>query len=199
VAFNHPRTAFTLLGMPPSNIFTYGVWVLTYIGRDVLTNDTANCSFTVTVVDPRLPSITCPPNMYRPLANPFLAATVVSYPGPKVPESLVPQLVSGPANNSYFPVGVTTVTFSVTNLEWYTAYCSFNITVTPTNSLICPSNITVSGSLLPNATGAYVNYTVPATLDGVPAILITGFRPGALFPFGNTTVTYQVCLFCFGF
>lgn len=192
--FNRPRAVLTLQGAPPSNVYTYGVYSLTYVARDVTNNETASCNFVVSIIDPRLPSIVCPANLYRPLVNPFLSATRVSYPGPSVlNSSILIELVSGPANNSYFPVGVTTVTFSATNSLWYTAYCSFNITVIETNSLVCPSsNISVSGSLLPNATGAQVSFPVPSTLDGSPAILIAGKPPGSVFPFGVTTVIYQV-------
>lgn len=95
--------------------------------------NTASCSFTVTVNDTQAPSIVCPANIAVP-ASSMMGTTpgaIVNYAAPAVSDNCpgVGAPVCTPASGSFFPVGVNTVTCSVTDAMANTSTCSFTITV----------------------------------------------------------------------
>ncbi|AUC83451.1 HYR domain-containing protein [Lacinutrix sp. Bg11-31] len=83
--------------------------------------------------------------------------------------SLTPTLVSGFASGSDFPIGTTTVLYSVTDSDNNTVSCSFNVIVNDTENPVvtCPANIMADTN--PNESTAVVTYTVSA-LDNCSTI-----------------------------
>jgi hypothetical protein len=70
-----------------------------------------------------------------------------------------------------------------------TQSASLSLDSTPP-SITCPANITVEASC---PTGAIATYTAPVGTDNCPGVTTTrtaGLASGAVFPIGNTTVTY---------
>jgi subtilisin-like proprotein convertase family protein len=89
---------------------------------------------------------------------------------------------------SFFPVGTTTVTATVTRADNTTQSCSFNVTVNDTDTLTCPDDIMVSND--PGECGANVNFAVD--VSGSCGELSLSHQPGSFFPIGTTTVTATV-------
>lgn len=106
--------------------------------------------------------------------------------------ALTPVLVSGPASGGNFPVGTTTVTWSVTDAAGNSSTCSFDVTVVDAEAPVvsCPANISVNNDA--GICGAAVNYTV-AFSDNCPGASLaqtSGLGSGATFPVGTSTEVY---------
>src|SRR6185295_11218531 len=114
----------------------------------------ASCSFTVTVTDDQLPSITCPANITAS-NDPNQCGAVVTYPPPTITDNCPGTFTATcvPASGSFFPVGTTTVTCSVdatTAQSQITAPVGSSCTtitesssqaITPLNSVSCNDGI----------------------------------------------------------
>lgn len=96
---------------------------------------------------------------------------------------------SVPASGSTFPLGVTTVTCTATDVDGNTSSASFNVTVRDTTppSLVVPLAITVKGSK--QRGGKIVTFDVTATdlVDGAITPVVTP-PSGTFFKYGKTTV-----------
>ncbi len=183
--------AYTLTqtaGLPSGSVFPVGTTTNTFVATDASGN-TSTCSFNVTVVDNQLPTITCPADIsvYATSA----AGATVTYIAPvgtdNCPGSTT-TLTAGFASGSTFPIGITTVTHTVTDASGNAAQCSFTVTVTGlAPQIVCPSNITVNND--EGHCGAIVNFAATETV-AIPASTITYSQdPGTFFPKGTTTVT----------
>ncbi len=97
-------------------------------------------------------------------------------------------LTAGYASGAVFPIGSTTVTYTVTDGVGLTATSSFTVTVSGlAPSINCPANIVVSSSA--SACGTIVNYVATET-TAIPASTITySIAPGSFFGVGTKTVT----------
>src|SRR5262249_19002656 len=127
----------------------------------------ASCSFTVTVTDNQMPTLTgCPSNQTVNTATGTCSATV-TYTAPTATDNCpgVGTVTCTPASGSTFQKGVTTVTCSVTDASSNTASCSFTVTVADHQNptITCPGNITTNGN-----SPTVVNYTTPAANDNCP-------------------------------
>lgn len=89
---------------------------------------TANCSFTVTVNDTQLPTITCPGAIVSNITG---AATckVVNYSASASDNCPGVNLSCVPPSGTCFPVGTTTVTCTATDASSNTRSCSFTVTI----------------------------------------------------------------------
>jgi hypothetical protein len=145
-------------GLPSGSTFPVGVTTNTFEVTDAAGNK-ASCSFTVTVTDNILPTITCFGNISE-----FTAAgncgAVVYYTAPVGTDNCAGAntvRTTGLASGSVFPLGTTTNTFQVTDASGNTASCSFNVTITDNKNpvLTIPSNIAIkcNDSSLPANTG----------------------------------------------
>ncbi|KAA3630974.1 MAG: HYR domain-containing protein, partial [Bacteroidetes bacterium] len=92
-----------------------------------------------------------------------------------------------------YPVGTTTVTWTITDAAGNTAQCTQDITVTDDENpaITCPADITVNAT---SAAGAVVTFTDPVGTDNcTPTTAQTaGLASGATFPIGTTTNTFTV-------
>ena len=155
------------------------------------------CHQIVTVVDAELPVITCPANITMNNDSGMCDA-IVTYVAPVGTDNctgVTTALTSGLASGSTFPVGTTTVTYTVTDGSNNVDSCSFTVTVVDAELplITCPGNITVGND--PNVCSAVVTYTAPVGTDNCPGAVTTltsGLASGSTFPVGTTTVTYTV-------
>ncbi|MCW3073342.1 MAG: hypothetical protein JWP69_411, partial [Flaviaesturariibacter sp.] len=97
-------------------------------------------------------------------------------------------LTLGLPSGATFPIGVTTVTYTVTDAAGLNTSCSFTVTVVGVPPVIvCPGNITVNNT--PGQCGTIVSFTATET-TAIPASTITySHQPGSFFPVGTTVVT----------
>ena len=124
--------ASTVCSPASGSTFPVGTTTVTCTTTDAAMN-TATCTFTVTVNDTQPPSIVCPANI-NTTANAMQGTTpgaLVNYAAPVVSDNCpgVGAPVCTPASGSFFAVGVSTVTCSVTDASGNSSGCSFTITV----------------------------------------------------------------------
>lgn len=183
-------------GLGSGAAFPLGTTTETYTVTDASGN-TISCSFTVTVADTELPEITCPTNITVE-ADAGLCSAIVNYPIPSATDNcdnpIIPVLTSGLNSGDVFPVGVSTVEYSATDLAGNVSTCTFTVTVTDSVSptLTCPADILVNAAS--GDCDAVVTYPAPVISDncsGSTLTLLDGLASGSAFPVGETIVTYQ--------
>ncbi|MFN8394953.1 MAG: HYR domain-containing protein [Bacteroidia bacterium] len=125
--------------------FPRGMTTNTFRVTDASGN-TATCSFTVTITDTELPTITCPANITGN-NDPGQCSKMVSFTAP-VDCGQLPRLCHGADRRTRkranaYAVGMTTNTFRVTDAAGNTATCSFTVTISDTESpcITCPTNV----------------------------------------------------------
>ena len=174
--------------------FAVGTTTVTCTATDTA-GHTATCSFTVTVTDNQPPTITCPASITQSNdAN--QCGGVVTYPPPTVTDNSPGATAScSPASGSIFPVGVTTVTCTATDVGGNHATCSFTVTVRDTQAptITCPANITAPNT--PGQCSASVNPGTATATDNCPGVTVVGARSDGLalnatYPVGTTTITW---------
>ncbi len=181
-------TITQIAGLQSGSTFPVGVTTNTFRATDESGN-ASTCSFTVTVNDNQAPSITCPANISVNATS--ASGAVVTYTAPVGTDNCpgaTTVRTAGLASGATFPIGVNTVTHTVTDAAGNTANCSFTITVVAVAPVIvCPSNITVNNT--PGQCGANVSFAASET-TAVPASTITySIAPGSYFNVGTVTVT----------
>jgi hypothetical protein len=145
-------------------------------------NLTGNCSFTVTVVDTQLPTLTCPSNI-NVIGN---ACSVQTYTTPTPSDNCPGSTAScSPASGTCFAVGTTTVTCTATDTSANTNSCTFTVTVTPC-TITCPGNIV--DNVAPGTCAHAETYLAPTT-TGMCGTVTCSPVSGSSFPKGVTTVT----------
>ncbi len=147
--------ATTLIaGLPPGSLFPIGVTTETYQVTDAL-NNTATCSFTVTVTDNTVPAISCPANV-NTCTNVVnnIAPTVTNGSCSNVTYTITGATIANGVNDAsgtFFNTGVSTVKYRVSNPNGNFAECTFTVTVsavvTPTITISAnPGNVICAGT-----------------------------------------------------
>lgn len=178
---------------PPSNsFFSVGVTQVIVTVNDQA-NNTATCSFNVTVNDNRAPNITCPDDINTP-ADFGQTSTVVNFSEQSATDNCGVQSVSSmPASGSTFNVGTSPVTYTVEDVNGNTNTCSFNVTVADNAppTIDCPDDITVTNDA--GQCSAVVNYTTPTGSDNTGVADVScSQESGTSFDVGTTVVTCTV-------
>lgn len=176
-------------GDPSGSTFETGVHVITYEATDEAGN-TSTCSFTITIVDEVDPTISDCPEDITVDNTPGECGAIVEYAAPVGDDNcdFTLSLTEGLDSGSQFPVGTTTVTWTVTDNSGNTASCSFDVTVNDVEdpTVICPEDIETCDPI--------VNWEVDANDNcTITDITVTeGIESGGEFPVGTTTVTVVV-------
>src|SRR5690606_19561262 len=155
--------------------------------------NTSSCTATVTVEDNIAPTIACPTDII--LSNDAgQCDAVVTWTAATGADNCTGAVVTSSHNpGDTFPIGTTTVTYTITDAAGLTDSCSFNVSVNDTENptIACPGNITVSNDA--GNCDAVVNWTAPTGADNCAGFNVTSsHNPGDTFPIGNTTVTYTI-------
>jgi large repetitive protein len=183
-------------GLPSGSAFPVGVTTITFTVTDASGNATS-CSFTVTVVDDELPTITCPADITQD-NDAGNCDAVVTFADPVYADNCPAPVLTqtgGLPSGSTFPLGTTTNTFLVTDASGNTATCSFDVTVVDAEDpvITCPSDITQNND--PGICGAVVTFADPVGTDNCPGASTAqsaGLTSGSLFPLGTSVITYTV-------
>ncbi|XP_071817396.1 uncharacterized protein [Apostichopus japonicus] len=171
--------------------FPVGVTTVTCSCED-LSQNTDECSFTVTVKDVTPPTAICQENITtnaRLQEGTTARVNFVTSCSDNIDTGI--QAACNATSQSEFPVGVTTVTCSCEDLSQNTDECSFTVTVkdvTPPTA-ICQENITTDARLQEGTT-ARVNF-VTSCSDNIDTGIQAACNAtsGSEFPVGVTTVT----------
>ena len=177
---------------PPGTIFPVGATAVTYTATDPSGN-TAVCKFVVIVSDEELPTITCPADITGISAEDGLCSAVVTWATPVFDDNCPGATVTSThSSGNAFPVGTTTVTYTVTDFYGNEATCAFDITVTDDEApeIFCPGDILITTS--PGQCEAVLTWIQPVPTDNCDTDITTAVthKPGTSFPIGTTTVTY---------
>ncbi|HNW70988.1 MAG TPA: HYR domain-containing protein, partial [Bacteroidales bacterium] len=169
-------------------VFPLGATTVTWTVTDGSAN-TATCTQQVTVIDNIVPTITCPADVVT-TTNTGCTATGVSLGIPTTNDNCS---VSSVTNNApaAFPLGITTVIWTVTDGSGNTATCAQLVTVNDdvVPSITCPADIITTTN--DGCTAINVALGTPVTADNCSVASVTNNAP-AVFPLGNTTVTWTV-------
>ena len=198
ITYGGAVTTTQTAGLPSAATYPVGTTTNTFVVSNGVQTDT--CSFNIIVVDVEAPVINCPTNIT--LSNdPGMCSAIVNYTAPVGTDNcpgVSTALTAGLASGGNFPVGTTTVTYTVTDAANNTTSCSFTVTVNDTEAptITCPSNVTsctaivngIAPTFSDNCPGAAVTYT----LTGVTTGSGNNDASGTSFNVGNTTVTYTV-------
>lgn len=160
---------------------------------------TATCAEVELKLDDVGPEIlTCPENIVV-VNDPGVCGALVSFDAPTAEDACSDEVtieqVEGLESGSLFPVGVTTITYKITDELGNASECSFTVTVADEELpvITCIENIQVNND--PGECGAIVSYEVPVGTDNCPDAVTErtgGLGSGAFFPVGTTTETYTV-------
>lgn len=157
--------------------------------------NSSSCTFTVTLKDNIVPSLTCPANGSIS-ANASCMGSLGSYTPASVSDNCTPSpaLVQNPANGTLLNLGTQTVTLTATDAAGNSAGCSFTVTVSDqmAPTLTCPANMSQA-----NATGqcganvSFPNATAADNCTASPTIANLGAASGSFFAIGSTTVAFR--------
>ncbi len=120
-----------IAGLASGSNFPVGVTTMVYRAAD-LANNTATCSFSVTVNDVTAPTITCPANITVNNSPATACSAPVTYSSISATDNCTAPtitLIGGQASGSTFPLGATTVVFRASDASNNSNTCSFIVTV----------------------------------------------------------------------
>ncbi len=177
--------------------YPFGNTTITWTAKDASSN-TQSCTQTITVTDNEKPVILNLPASFSVNALNSNCANIVSWTRPTATDNCaIASFVSSDpffdaAGYTFLSVGVTTVTYTATDVHGNVTTASFTVTVVdnqPPFLTGCPSNITVNA-----AAGRCDNTAIwnpPTASDNCPGVsLTTNHISGETFPVGTTVVTY---------
>ncbi|NOT38730.1 MAG: HYR domain-containing protein [Saprospiraceae bacterium] len=181
-------------GLVSGSAFSSGVTTNTFKVTDASGN-TKTCSFTVTVNETEVPSVTCPANIVQGTNTGQCQANVTLAGATATDNCQVDGITYSPASGSLFSLGASTVIVTATDVSGNTNTCSFTVTVNDTELPIitCPANIVIGNDN--GVCTAVETYTTPSGTDnctGQNTVRTTGLASGSVFPKGVTTNTFKV-------
>ncbi len=182
----------TLEPAQASQLFSTGITIVTYTATDQ-TQNTATCTFSVTVVDQVAPMFgPCPQDTVINTTDPCGAVYTWAVPSATdncTPAGLLEYSTSKMPTDS-FSIGITTVAIEVRDASANRDSCTFQVTV---NSTVIPQFVMVPDSMVVATSGCTgVASWNPPTVEGFCTLpeITSNFEPGATFPVGTTVVTY---------
>ena len=184
----------------PGSFFPVGTTTVTATATDP-SNNSSSCSFSVTVTDNEAPSITCAAAQTQ-TADAGVCNAAVTVAGPATGDNCGVASVTNSYNNTAdasgtYPVGTTTVTWTVTDIHGNTNTCTQTITVTDNEapSITCAAAQTQTADA--GVCNAAVTVAGPATGDNCGVASVTNSYnntadASGTYPVGTTTVTWTV-------
>lgn len=195
-------------------VFPVGTTTVTCSVIDELGNMSANCVFSVTIIDTENPSITCPNSQTVGVDMTGTSAVVDNIAPLNIADNcgidttfynLIGATMGEGANDASgttFNLGETTITYTTIDNSDSTATCSFTITVTDNSALelTCPDNQiafspadtcgTIVENIAPMVTPISALYTITYELIGVTVGTGGNDASGIFYNIGTTTVNY---------
>jgi gliding motility-associated-like protein len=159
----------------PGNLFPVGSTTVIYTFTDASGN-VSTCSFNVTIIDNTPPVITCPANVIACESEPVILGTATATDNCGI---------AGITNNApqVFPVGITTVIWTATDIHGNSSSCNQTVTVNPAPLANAGPNASVCQGTAYDVAGASAsNYT---------SILWTTTGAGTLKNETTLTPTYE--------
>ncbi|MFT4659860.1 MAG: gliding motility-associated-like protein [Patiriisocius sp.] len=180
-----------------SGIYQVGVTTVTWTATD-FDGNTSSCVMTVTVLDETPPSINCQSDVNVNVDQDECVTVSVTLDSPSISDEcgLNGSSIGSDAPN-FFEVGVTTVTWTIADVNGNVSTCTQIITVEDNiaPSIECPDDITLSADEM--ATSTFVNIGIPAVSDNCEIeSLINDFNntgnASDVYELGVTIITWTV-------
>ncbi|MDD2527938.1 MAG: HYR domain-containing protein, partial [Lentimicrobiaceae bacterium] len=181
-----------------SGVYPVGTTTIEWLVADA-NGLTSTCSMTVTVVDNELPTIICPENIS--VNNDLsICGALVDIPEPEMEDNCGIQSITNNYNGSnhasaIYPVGITEVTWTVTDIHGNSSSCTMTVTVTDNEAPVieCPENIVVSTDA--GVCEAMVNVPQPEVTDNCEVETIVNSFNGTenasgIYAVGTTIITW---------
>jgi len=176
-------------GLNSEDSFPAGTTTISYEASINAGAVTALCSYNVTVIDLELPTISCGSDIS---IGTDLGDCYSSYslPTPSNNDNCTVASISNDAP-AVFPLGTTTVTWTVVDDSGNTSMCSQDVIISDNENptILCDWNVSVNPD--PGTCEATVALTAPTTSDNCTIASVTNNAP-ANYPSGTTTVTWTV-------
>ena len=182
-----PSVTITQSPAPGTTVTGLSATTVTLTATDA-TGNIGTCTFTVLKSDVTPPTITCPATVTASTDANSCTATGVALGTPTTGDNCTVASITNDAPAS-FPLGSTTVTWTVTDGAGNTANCTQTVTIQDNVAPVisCPSNITLFASA--GLCGAVATYFPTATDNCNLNTLSTNPASGSTFPLGLSTVT----------
>lgn len=169
-------------------IFNQGITTVTWVAVDTAGNQD-ECQFTVTVSDNEFPAIVNCPSPISQNTDAGDCGAIVNWTIPSFTDNCGATMSASATPNTFFPVGTTTVTYTVTDNAGNSSTCSFTITITDTEApaVTCPDTIATCDPL--------VTFAMPTATDncGIASVAqTTGLPSGSTFPVGLTVNNFLI-------
>ena len=169
-------------------IFNQGITTVTWTAVDIAGNQ-VQCQFTVTVTDNESPVIANCPGPISQNSDAEACGAVVNWVIPSFSDNCGATISGTSTPGTFFPVGVSNVSYTVVDNTGNSTSCSFSITIIDAELPVidCPDTIATCNPL--------VTYDLPVTSDncGVESLVQTaGLPSGSIFPVGVTVNTFVV-------
>ena len=179
---------------PSGSFFSVGTTLVTYIATDSNGLETTS-SFEIAISDDELPSFdTTVADMELETDSGLCAATAI-WDAPQTSDNCgVLSLGSDSPSGTQYPVGMTTVTMTLQDINGNVATHQFTITVSDTElPLLLGMPLDIALTNEPDLCGASASWTEPSNSDNCSIdIMSSTHSSGEFFPVGETTVTYSV-------
>lgn len=176
----------------PGTTFDVGTTLVTYTAMDANGNSSTG-SFNVEVIDAEHPQINGLPSGLSVGADPGICAASVMWSAPSTQDNcMVASTSSNYEPGAIFPVGITEVTYVVSDVAGNQTLASFMVEVSDLQNPIVETttdNVSVTNELGQCSSAA--SWTPPTFIDNCEVGVVTSDAlPGDTFPVGETTVTY---------
>ncbi len=181
-----------------SGTYPLGITNVVWTVTDIYGNS-SSCTFTVEITDVELPSISCPANATVSNTSGLCTGNVlVSVPGTS--DNCGVASFSNNYNNTTnasdsYPVGVTTVVYTVNDVNGNSNTCSFTVTVNDIEKPVitnCPANVVQNNDA--GVCKAYVTVPVGSATDNCFAVTLTNnnsvLDASGEYPVGVTTLIW---------
>jgi hypothetical protein len=172
---------------PPGSFFPVGTTPVTCTATDLAGNQ-ATCTFNVVVADTQNPTIICPPNIATCMQDVILGTPITS--DNCATSTLTITRGDNLPLNADYPVGITLVTYTLTDTAGNMSSCVQSVMVSPSvlPQIICPADLTIP-ALAGQCVSGPVQYPDPTVLDNcstdTTGLTITFTPPeGSIFPLG---------------
>ncbi|WP_159092214.1 HYR domain-containing protein, partial [Aquimarina sp. Aq107] len=186
-----------IAGLASGATFPVGTTTNTFEITDASGNS-ISCSFDIIILDIENPTIVNLPSDINTNNDIDDCGAIVNWTEPSstdnCPGSTIIQ-TGGNTNGTFFPIGDTTITYTITDASGNSVDNSFTVTINDNQIPLiqdCPSNISKPSNL--GTCSTTVSWTEPSVIDNCSnpedIIWVRSHLPGDTFSVGTTTVTY---------
>ena len=187
VTFKYMASGATIGEVTSGAAFNKGLTSITCTATDSH-NNTAACSFTITVNDNEAPAIAVPAPLVV-AADPGKCSAVVNFSVVATDNCPGVSVITSPASGFEFPTGTTTVTSVATDAANHVTTRTFTVTVEDRQppTIACPRDIFLNAA--PGTCSAVASFSATPS-DNCPGVVVSySHAPGSLFNVGTTVVT----------